>query len=89
MIAKKTSKCLDRCGLTIHAGHDEIEPGHFAWRHVDCDKAHAFAWVRDRLATGDLVSDVQIKLLSTAISPELRMAASLYVIECADQRVAA
>lgn len=63
MIATKTTKCLDRCGLTIHQGYDEIEPGHFGFRHVDCDKARAEEWIRERIAAGDQVADVQIKLI--------------------------
>lgn len=52
MIATKNGKCHDRCGLTIHAGHDEIERGHFGWRHVDCDQASVRSQIRDKLADG-------------------------------------
>lgn len=52
LIAKFDGKCQDRCGLRIHAGHDEIERGHFGFRHVDCERAHAEAMVRERVADG-------------------------------------
>lgn len=52
MVAKFNSKCQDRCGLQIHAGHDEIEPGHFGFHHVDCDKARIEAQIRDKVAQG-------------------------------------
>jgi len=81
-IAQFNGKCQDRCGLRIHAGHDVIEAGHYGWRHADCEQAHLFAWVRDRLAAGDTASDVQIKLLmDRKVTPELRLAGSIYALD--------
>jgi hypothetical protein len=87
--ARHASKCQDRCGLAIHVG-DEIEPGHFDWRHVDCDKAQAFAWIRERFAAGDSASDIQIKLLSSRhLSAALRMEASTYTLDYYNEQLAA
>lgn len=89
MVAKFNSKCQDRCGLPIHAGHDEIERGHYGFRHVDCEQAHLFAWIRERLAAGDLISDVQIKLATTPnLTPELRMTGSIYALDYENQEAA-
>lgn len=52
MIAKHNGRCNDRCGLRIYAGHDEIERGHFGWRHVDCETANLRAQIRERMAAG-------------------------------------
>lgn len=82
MVAKFNGKCQDRCGLVIYAGHDEIERGHFGFRHVDCDRARVEAWARERFAAGDLVSDIQFKLASDPhLTPEQKAAASLYALD--------
>ena len=82
MIAKYNGMNQDRCGLPIHAGHDEIEAGHFGFRHVDCDRAQAFAWVRERIAAGDSPSDVQLKLMATpGLAPAARVDASVYALD--------
>lgn len=52
MVAKFNGKCQDRCGLAIHAGHDEVERGHFGWRHVDCQLASIRAQVRSKVDEG-------------------------------------
>lgn len=78
MVAKFNGKCQDRCGLTIHAGHDEIERGHFGFRHVDCEWASMQRWIRERIDAGDLVSDVQIKLANVG---KLNMDTGSYAID--------
>jgi len=52
MIANFNGKCRDNCGLPIHAGHDEVERGHFGWRHVDCERANVRAQIREKLTEG-------------------------------------
>lgn len=92
IVARHDGRCLDRCGLRIHAGHDDIEPGHFGWRHVDCDRAQTEAWVRERMDAGLAVADVQLRLSylgeCTHLTAAQRMDASLYALDYADRLAA-
>lgn len=87
MVAKFTTKCQDRCGLKIHEGHDEIERGHFGYRHADCERAQVEAWVRARFDAGDDCCDIQFKIAkATHLDADAKMMASCYALTYADRR---
>ena len=85
MKATYNGKCLDRCGLRIHAEHDEIEAGHYGWRHQDCDRARLEAWVRERFAAGDECYEVQFKSTKSNESKDRQVAMSLYALAYANE----